>query len=250
MPVVGKKCKNTMVIFSSSYEKMLEAARQRRAGLQSAPSNPQPSRAEPPRATQARVEPTPSPTVTQRKEVANDNGLPFSDDLYEHLKYVITKLSGKIKLDISLTPAELDQFEQSIETIIADAKRVSGPSTTPSPSLAPNSVSKTAPNAASRLSSGQSSLSNSNSISNKPNSVNTVKEKLKEENNPFANFAGLGSSWRIEGMENMTKEEYYEALNKRNAEIREARRREMSRPYNTDSYMSELSRTNKNNDGN
>jgi hypothetical protein len=51
----------------------------------------------------------------------NTSGLPFDDATYSHMKYVIEKLTGKLRSDISLSPEELIRFKKSVEEIIADA---------------------------------------------------------------------------------------------------------------------------------
>ena len=57
----------------------------------------------------------------------------------------------------------------------------------------------------------------------------------------FAPFYGTGGTWNIEGMENMTTEEYYAAINKRNADIKAARKG-LSGPNEADNYLSSLSK--------
>ena len=51
----------------------------------------------------------------------NASGLPFDDATYAHMKYVIEKITGKLRTDISLSPEELIRFNESVEEIIADA---------------------------------------------------------------------------------------------------------------------------------
>jgi proteasome assembly chaperone (PAC2) family protein len=41
--------------------------------------------------------------------------------MYEHIRFVIEKLTAKMRNDISLNPEELEKFSKSIEAIIADA---------------------------------------------------------------------------------------------------------------------------------
>lgn len=205
-----------MVKISMSYEKMLEQARLRKQqGSQpnSAPLPPPP-----------RQEPVKSVPVTKLQPVlsiSDSSDAPFSDDMYEHLKFVITKLTNKIKSDVSLTDIELVRFEESVDAILADAtgesiSSVRKPTTTESSSTISPLSSPTSPE---------------------------VNEKPVTDS--FSAFYGLGNTWNVPGMDDMTKEEYYEALNKRNAEIRAARRAETVRPMHTDDYLKSLSRPRK-----
>ena len=61
-----------------------------------------------------------SSSSSSSSAVAND-GLPFSDDMYDHLKFVIGKLSARMKSDTPLTRDELSRFQNSCENIIQDA---------------------------------------------------------------------------------------------------------------------------------
>ena len=61
------------------------------------------------------------PKQVSRPRKANASGLPFDDATYSHMKYVIEKLTGKLRSDISLSPEELIRFKKSVEEIIADA---------------------------------------------------------------------------------------------------------------------------------
>lgn len=69
---------------------------------------------------------TPVPTIASSAASSSvgtetDNGLPFSDDMYDHLKFVIGKLSARMKSDTPLTRDELSRFQSSCENIIQDA---------------------------------------------------------------------------------------------------------------------------------
>jgi len=91
----------------ASYEEMMEQAKLKktkgRAPPRKAPSGPVA---------------TSIPGYTPPKE--STGGLPFNDRQYNDLKYIIEKLTGKIKSDISLSPEELTKFENAVEAVIAD----------------------------------------------------------------------------------------------------------------------------------
>ena len=61
------------------------------------------------------------PKLVSRVKKVNASGLPFDDATYAHMKYVIEKITGKLRTDISLSPEELIRFNESVEEIIADA---------------------------------------------------------------------------------------------------------------------------------
>ena len=51
----------------------------------------------------------------------SDNDLPFSDELYDHLKYTIEKISARMKSPKILSVEEVKKLELSIHAIIKDA---------------------------------------------------------------------------------------------------------------------------------
>jgi hypothetical protein len=64
-------------------------------------------------------------------------------------------------------------------------------------------------------------------------------ESISEE---FADFANCkGNSWQIEGMESMTSDEFYKAINKRNKAIKDKRYQYSPREPVSD-YLSSLSK--------
>ena len=68
--------------------------------------------------------PTPSVSINNKRPAptAASNGLPFSDEMYNHLKFAIEKISGRMKSPKTLTPEEFRKLEASIMAIIRDAK--------------------------------------------------------------------------------------------------------------------------------
>jgi hypothetical protein len=73
--------------------------------------------------------------------------------------------------------------------------------------------------------------------------ITTPLETHSQDDSPFLSLHGKGSSWNVEGMDKMTTEEYYAAINQRNAEIRAFRREKgLSGPRDTDDYLKSLSR--------
>ena len=52
----------------------------------------------------------------------SNDGLPFSDEMYSHLKYVIEKISGRMKNEPPLTRDEIKKLKESVDAIIADSK--------------------------------------------------------------------------------------------------------------------------------
>ena len=206
---------------AKSYEEMLAEARARKqvqrsippsvvntasstSGLKATASVVSVSRVDTPSVAREATQPTSAPTT--RKEKSN---LPFDDEIYEHLKFVISKLTAKIKSDVSLTPDELVRFKQAVDRIVADAVGESPPS---------ENASIAASNVAVK---------------------STTKDNVPDPSSPFSLMHGKTSTWEVDNMENMTTEEFYDAINKRNAEIRA--RLKASRPrVETDDYFEHL----------
>lgn len=63
---------------------------------------------------------------------SNTNGLPFTDEVYDHLKFVIEKLSGRMRTPRPLSPEDFARFEKSVRAIIYDAV---GSKATPQPTV-------------------------------------------------------------------------------------------------------------------
>jgi hypothetical protein len=193
---------------------------------------------------------------------------PFSDEVYEHLKFVISTLTGKIKNEISLTSEDLERFRQSVDIIIADAyagvpseTRVSSISTftsertindadiTRSSSVSTSTVSTIVSPPPAAVAADASTLDASRLPSNSISSESSNKNNNNDNKNPAEfqvfekAFQGLASTWEIPNMENMSTEEYYQALNRRNAEIRR-QRRQMHPPSNMNDFLNSLSRKN------
>lgn len=206
---------------AKSYEEMLAEARARKqvhrssppsvvnaasstSGLKATASAVTVSRVDTPSVAREATQPTSAPTT--RKEKSN---LPFDDEIYEHLKFVISKLTAKIKSDVSLTPDELVRFKQAVDSIVADAIGEIPPSE--NASIAASNVAE----------------------------KSTTKDNVPDPSSPFSLMHGKTSTWEVDNMENMTTEEFYDAINKRNAEIRA--RLKASRPrVETDDYFEHL----------
>mmetsp|Transcript_1764 Transcript_1764/g.2385 ORF Transcript_1764/g.2385 Transcript_1764/m.2385 type:complete len:234 (-) Transcript_1764:281-982(-) len=78
-------------------------------------------------ANQAAPAPVRSPEqVAQAKQIAGstdpEDSLPFSDQIYEDMSYVIGKLQNRLRNRILLTPDELSKFEAAAGRIVADGR--------------------------------------------------------------------------------------------------------------------------------
>eukprot|EP01040_Poterioochromonas_malhamensis_P003882 gene3882-4149_t len=130
---------------------------------------------------------------------------PFSDEIYEHLKTIISKLTAKIKHDISLSPQELLSLKNSIDSVISDAHR---------------------------------SIRAKDTVS----SIERSDDQLDSQDR-FSSMSGLRTTWNLPGMENMTTEQYYKALNDRNLRIQQARKEAGDqRPDEYQHFITSLSR--------
>ncbi|KAJ1438573.1 hypothetical protein B484DRAFT_444480 [Ochromonadaceae sp. CCMP2298] len=118
-------------LFSNSFEAMRAAALARKSGgtgivppaaAKSAPVavSPSPVASSPVPLAPVAIHSVASGTSEPRERGSN-GGLPFDDELYEHLKFVIFKLTKKIKSEESMTAEELERFRHSISEILADA---------------------------------------------------------------------------------------------------------------------------------
>ena len=117
-----------LAVRPDSYKQALENASLAKA-QKSGQAIPVPPVRQPVVSSSSAVAPIQTPSQSFDTEV-EDNGLPFTDEMYDHLKFVISKLSTRMKSDIPLSKDDLVRFEQSCEAIIRDAKGSTwGPST-------------------------------------------------------------------------------------------------------------------------
>jgi hypothetical protein len=126
--------------------------------------------------------------------------------MYEHLKFTIEKLTARMKSPKVLSPADMRKLEVSIEAIIKDARGESQ-ATTERPVSSPTAVE----------------VSRSTSPPMPQQQQQPPRQKQTQEEQDAPSHASA-SSWIIPGMETMSSEEYYKALNKRIADVKAAKR--------------------------
>jgi hypothetical protein len=253
----------------ASYEEMMEQAtlkKQQRTGSL------------PPRKVPAAAPATTIPGYNPPK--VSTGGLPFNDAQYDDLKYIIEKLTRKIKSDVSLTPEELIKFENAVEAVIADAgvggepreplrqslqqlqKQPSLPQPSqphpsqllkplqplkPSPKPVAKETTKYVSNAdqwGSRYFSGSSPDGDnvSEPVIAVANIVLTDDVAARDKQLFDTSFGKFGSSWQFEGMDEIDNpDDFYKAINKRSAAIRQLRSKYASRESAED-YQKSLSR--------
>jgi hypothetical protein len=206
----------------------------------------------------------------------NPSGLPFSDEMYSKLKFVIDKLSGRMKSETALSWEELEQFKSDMDHIILDAnipnvafvrrKNVAALGF-PVPPAAPTHQAQVRP---------PSSQANPQVRYSKPVSPramvldededdNDVEDEISDENlsamqvrggeKPgvpeqipewMGDLAGTQSSWNVPGMKNMNTEEYYKAVNQRLTNMKALRKQlgEVS-PDPGGDYIAQLNKRNR-----
>jgi len=161
------------------------------------------------------------PKTQQSKPVRGpQGGLPFTDELYEDLKFVVGKLTAKIKSDTSMTSEDLEKFRLSVNNILSDAldEDVEIPAIpVETASLTAENGDSTKAQQATEPKPPQPAAPKATEVDNEPDAgagpVTTAEEA-------FSGLRGKTSTWEVDGMENMTTEEFYAALNKRNADVR------------------------------
>ena len=225
-----------------TYQEMLAAARAAKQAKGNN-SNPAPAVKTPPAAP---AKPQAVAKVTQQK---NANGLPFNDEMYDHLKFVIEKLAQRMKADKSLTSAEMKKFEASVEAILKDAGLPPLPSSSssssssapkpvvsslptsrpaaPTPTQTTRQVNITPKSKRTRTQYADEDeeydLSDPNVIL--PAGVGPRSNEKPDPSSPYAPLHGLSNTWQIEGMDKMSTEEYYQKINERNTEMKQLRKK-------------------------
>lgn len=256
--------KNTMSRPLSSllgYKEMLAASKAGRGQLQQ--KQQRPAAAEP--ATSQVTMPPPAATAPRKP---SPDGLPFDDEMYDNIKYAIDKITGRVKSPNVLTTAELQKFENAILAIIADSKGLSPPppqqpqaqaSRAPLQSKAPPPVATDQSKRTRILQSPEIPVVKGPDRGDgiKPTSAghswqqeeNKWSQQLKDnasgadldlDENDLS--VGSAASWSIPGMETMSKDEYYAAINKRVAQAKALRKAsgEVIGPRSRDLYEESL----------
>jgi len=167
--------------------------------------------------------------------------LPFTDEMYDHLKYVIGVLTARMKSEKPLTESELKRFKGSIDAIILDSKEDSYQNDTYDNNDDSNSFyNENDEDDSINYEQEETSNTNTNTLKASAATTETI------ANNPFSQFRG--STWNFDNMEDMSTEEYYDALNERLAAMKKKKlevyeRDELNNP--SESYFENLSRKNR-----
>jgi hypothetical protein len=119
LPFKNKVIKNSE-LFSSSYKAALEAARlaKQNGSKTSKVTSESLAVAAPTQSKQINL----PPQFSRQESSSTSDDLPFSDEMYEHLKFCITKISNRMKSHEPLSSADMNKLESSIYAIIQDAK--------------------------------------------------------------------------------------------------------------------------------
>lgn len=227
----GKRLMQSTTLFSSSYEDMLRKAQNQKldSNLLGTPSfrDASPS-------VSARTTVTHAPlkeVIDEKKRGINHSSNinkrgaepPFTDEMYENLKYVITKITARIKSDTCLSKDELTSFRESVDKIINDAKEYE---------TKLNIMQVSSERLQTTSHHDENHMTSSPSLRSPP---------ANKDSSFFESFQGFPNTWYIANMSAMSTDEYYSALNKRNTAIQLARRQEEG-VYSMDSFLSNLSR--------
>lgn len=178
----------------------------------------------------------------EQEEIMDD--LPFTDDMYDHLKYVIGSLTARMKSEKPLTSDQMKRFKDSIDAIILDSKDDDDDNSQN------NNFDDDSSNS---FYSDDEEIDNSNNYEAEEPVTNAITYTQKAaaakdlEGNPFTQFRG--STWNFDNMEDMSTVEYYDALNKRLADMKQKKleayeRDELNNP--SESYFDTLAKKNRN----
>ena len=233
----------------AGYEEMLAQARAARAAKRASPGPKTAPRAVTSASSSNAPRPVtradPSPAAPVRSQTSS--GLPFSDEMYGHLKFCLEKLAARMKSDRPLSSSDLRRFRESVEAIIAD--------------LNTDEVMTASSGASGKASAPKAKHSPQSSPGSKRQSVIVADDALYEpgeepagyygppdEDSPFSLFHGTRSTWAIQGMEKMDSETYYRKINERNTAIKQMRKERGERigAQSTEEYFDFLAKKNRN----
>ena len=192
--------------------------------------------------------------------VGNPGGLPFSDEMYSHLKFVIEKLSARMKGETALTFDELTKFKDSVERIVLDAnipnvafvRRIEGQAADTGAVPAPPA------SAARRVVAPQPQVSSFDDDDDADevgagNSAVVYRQAGKRDGEGgediprwMEDIAGTQSTWNVPNMKGLSTEQYYEAVNQRLSAMKN-KRKEMGQwePEPGGSYIDSINKRNR-----
>ena len=243
---------------AGTYQRMLEAARlKKQGGIVQQPQQSQPPerrvKTEVPvaRPSSLRKDPNPNIVSTSQDVFSDNNDLPFDDDMYDHLKFVISKFTARMKSPTVLSQEELSKLEYSISAIIQDSAEMDGRGQ--GGAYVPEIVSSPYETTIAATTPSKATLFVPEKVEDVDDDPVDVTDKLggwhkavqdeDGKDNPFnALFKGATSTWDIPGKENMTTEEYYKAINKRISLGKEMRKGQPQGGRASDDYLESLSK--------
>ena len=231
-----------------SYQDLLRRAQDAKAGGAAPP---------PPIRQQQQQQKAPPAPIQERRSApqANPDGLPFDDETYDHIKYVISKLTARIKGDTVLSKDELSKFKEAVDAILADSAGDLGTGSSRfDDDDDPDSIKfidtfnfnddnndKGSDGDASSAGYGEE-IGSENSMSSKM----SVAEPSPPINEAFQELAGRGSGWNVPGQEDMTTEQFYSAVNQRLHRMKAARKAKGQFDYDSArNYEETLNKLNK-----
>jgi len=252
-------------LFAESYAEMLQRsklAKQARGGE----SNPTP-------------QPVQKPTVVApvKQSTTVKDELPFDDATYDNLKFVIGKLSARMKSDVPLTRDDLQTFQISCDAIISDAKapfKVDNvvKNNNIAPPVKKETVQAVKKESVQEVKKKVKEVENTearrsgnvkDAVWKTPKKTDQQKEEeyaviweagdgprsedAPDPDSPYSDLHGLKNTWQMPGMDQMSTEEYYAAINKRILDMKNKRiASEGSSQTMVDDYFDKLSRSNTN----
>lgn len=229
-----------------SYADQLRRAKEARSGGTSSSTGPNSASYQPP-APMPQSAPVPQQAQAQQQQPASE--IPFSDDVYEHLNFAIGKLSSRMKSSQPMNADDVQNFMQSVNVIIADMRNnavatqapaavaASAPPSPPSPPVFSGNVP-----APPKIESSSTGLEN---IASQGEQDRTPITEANPDS-PFAPLHGLKSTWQVENIDDMTTEEYYQEIYRRNREMKDRRMKEegFTRESAQD-YLNSLNKSNR-----
>lgn len=168
-----------------------------------------------------------------------------------------------MKSDTPLTAEKLEQFRSSCSEIIRDAKKLTGDApitATPTTAVQEGVFSTPEPEDVGKKVEARRNGKDvvhkalpvkKNALNNKELVIHQAGEgpasdEKPDPNSPYSDLHGLSNTWQIAGMDNMTTEEYYAAINKRILDMKDKRRStEGSSNTMVNDYFDSLSRPRK-----
>jgi hypothetical protein len=142
---------------------------------------------------------------------------PFTDDVYDEITLMINTLSSWMKSGKPINAAELADAQRAVEVICSDLKGSSSDAEPTQQQIVAGAPAEYV---------GATETLEDGFYIPEPGDQQLSPIDEADPNSPFAPLHGLKNTWQVKGMQDLSTEEYYAAIYRRNRDMKDRRMKE------------------------